>query len=395
MEQGKKTQPRNSTKDPRENQTCNAGSQGEVIDETKKKIAVGVRQGWQRRRGILMVQDRCIFEWQNLIAEASRKGYAGEVELLWDSYKVIGEQLKQMWLESIEKRKSMPRPKGSKRAPKSLEQRRKISEAITAKWADPEYRNRVHTALIKYHGTVTGSEKKPRRKPTGETSTEKGVSMKKKPEQTTQLNMELKSFKQVTYKKRKNSAPSYKDPMSSAKFELLKKIKAERAEMESKKIEATMRAKLLIAEAERAAKALEVAALKSPLAKASLLETRKLIAEANLSLRSIESRRLMPQESVVESQNNTITAINQVNGFHNLSSTENSDAIKEYQTRYGIEVEEGSEAYQNHLPPYHPNRIELDRTDRTDLVSRKPSDSNIGSTKRRKWVCGRLVEVED
>ncbi|KAI0516394.1 hypothetical protein KFK09_009067 [Dendrobium nobile] len=209
--------------------------------------------------------------------------------------------------------------------------------------------------------------------------------------------MELKSFKQVTYKKRKNSAPSYKDPMSSAKFELLKKIKAERAEMESKKIEATMRAKLLIAEAERAAKALEVAALKSPLAKASLLETRKLIAEANLSLRSIESGRLMPQESVVESQNNTITAINQVNGFHNLSSTENSDAIKEYQTRYGIEVEEGSEASQNHLPPYHPNRIESDRTETIahDLVSRKPSDSNMGSTKRRKWVCGRLVEVED
>jgi hypothetical protein len=40
-------------------------------------------------------------------------------------------------VESVQQRKTLPRPKGSKRAPKSLEQRRKISEAIAAKWADP------------------------------------------------------------------------------------------------------------------------------------------------------------------------------------------------------------------------------------------------------------------
>lgn len=106
-------------------------------DETRIKIGVGVRKGWQRRREMLMVQDGCLFEWQNVVAEASRKGYAGEDELQWDSYEIIDEQLKQEWLESIEKRRTMPRPKGSKRAPKSSEQRRKISAAISAKWADP------------------------------------------------------------------------------------------------------------------------------------------------------------------------------------------------------------------------------------------------------------------
>lgn len=167
--------------------------------------------------------------------------------------------------------------------------------------------------------------------------------------------------------------------------------------------------RLLIAEAERAAKALEVAALKSPLAKASLSETRKLIAEANLSLKSIESRQSMSQESVVDSyfnstsdgskkhlQINTTTAINKVNGFYNLSSIENGDEINQYK----MKVKAGSEAAQGHLPPCHLERIDSDRAEtialyRSDLDSRNQNDSKIGSTRTRKWVRGRLIEVED
>lgn len=101
------------------------------------KIGAGVRLGWERRRGKLMLQDTCHYEWQNLIAVAARKGLLGEEELQWDSYKILDKQLEQEWLQSVEQRKNMPRPKGSKRAPKSAEQKRKISEAIAAKWADP------------------------------------------------------------------------------------------------------------------------------------------------------------------------------------------------------------------------------------------------------------------
>lgn len=88
-----------------------------------------------------MIQEGCVFEWHNIIAAAAREGFAGEDELQWSSYKILSEQLQREWLESIEKRKTMPRPKGSKRAPKSPEQRRKISEAISAKWADPVISN--------------------------------------------------------------------------------------------------------------------------------------------------------------------------------------------------------------------------------------------------------------
>lgn len=84
-----------------------------------------------------VVQETCCFEWQNLIAEASRQGYVGQEELQWNSYEILDEQLKQEWLVSIDQRKRMPGAPGSKRAPKSPEQRRKIAEAIAAKWADP------------------------------------------------------------------------------------------------------------------------------------------------------------------------------------------------------------------------------------------------------------------
>lgn len=101
------------------------------------RIGVGVRLGWEKRREKLMLQETCYYEWLNLIADTARRGVLGEEELQWDSYKVLNEQLELEWLQSVEQRKKMPRPKGSKRAPKSAEQRRKISEAISAKWADP------------------------------------------------------------------------------------------------------------------------------------------------------------------------------------------------------------------------------------------------------------------
>ncbi|XLU26100.1 hypothetical protein S245_062166, partial [Arachis hypogaea] len=108
-----------------------------LITETRLKIGAGVKMEWDRRLRKKMLQEACCFEWQNLIAEASRKGYAKQEELQWNSYGILDKQLKQEWSECVEQRKQMVRPPGSKRAPKSPEQRRKTAEAIAAKWADP------------------------------------------------------------------------------------------------------------------------------------------------------------------------------------------------------------------------------------------------------------------
>ncbi|KAI5679519.1 hypothetical protein M9H77_00746 [Catharanthus roseus] len=256
-------------------------------EETRIKIGVGVRIGWERRREKLMLQETCHYEWQNLIAEAARGGLVDQEELQWDSYKILNEQLKREWVQSVEERKRTPRPKGSKRAPKSLEQRRKISEAIAAKWADPSYRDRVYSGLAKYHGITEGAERRPRRMPGSDGQTKKKSPSQKKVDSGDNSKLERKSQTE-RIKLKRSRAPLYKDPLVGSKLELLKSIRAQRAAAESRKNEAVTRAKLLIAEAEKAAKALEVAAKKSPIAHASLIEARKLIAEAVQSIMSIE-----------------------------------------------------------------------------------------------------------
>lgn len=261
--------------------------------ETRVKIGHGVRLGWQKRREKQMMQEGCYFEWQNLIAEASRRGYTGEGELQWDSYNILRQQLEFEWVESVEKRKTTPRPKGSKRAPKSLEQRRKISEAIAAKWADPEYRERVFSGISKYHGTPVGAERKPRRRPSG-------GSQSARPDFTRRTNDTEKGNTRspIQQLRRRTKTPSYKDPLARSKLEMIKNIRAERTATETKKNEAIERARSLIAEAEKAANTLEAAAVRSPIARASLIEARKLIAEAIQSIESVDTGYSVSNDSI-------------------------------------------------------------------------------------------------
>ncbi|KAL9235530.1 hypothetical protein vseg_010281 [Gypsophila vaccaria] len=276
--------------------------------ETREKIAVGVRLGWQKRRERLMIQETCLCDWQNLIAEAARGGFQDEEELQWDSYAIMSKQLEQEWLDSIEARKLVPRPKGSKRAPKSDEQRRKIAEAIAAKWADPEYRSRVCSGLAKYHGISEGAERKVRRKkPSNEDSTNTN---RRKTLRASAANNAYGRTQLPKLKKR--NVPKYKDPLAMTKLEMLKNIRAQRVASDPMKIEALERAKLLIAEARKAAKALEVAALRSPVARASLIEAQKLIAEATQSIESIENGELSSQGGVKSGHHDYI-GMNSVN----------------------------------------------------------------------------------
>ncbi|KAF9685370.1 hypothetical protein SADUNF_Sadunf03G0047500 [Salix dunnii] len=262
--------------------------------ETREKIGHGVRLGWQKRREKQMMQEGCYFEWQNLIAEASRRGNTGEEELQWGSYNILRQQLEVEWVESVQQRKTSPRPKGSKRAPKSLEQRRKISEAIAAKWADPEYRERVYSGLGKFHGTQAGVARKPRRVPSSGSQSARRDSSKRRSSDTEKGNTRSR----IQQLRRRSKTPSYKDPLASSKLEMIKNIRAQRTATETKKNEAIERARSLIVEAEKAANALEGAAMKSPIARASLTEARKLIAEAIQSIESVDSGNGVSSDSI-------------------------------------------------------------------------------------------------
>nr|XP_018683947.1 PREDICTED: uncharacterized protein LOC103987988 isoform X2 [Musa acuminata subsp. malaccensis] len=406
-------------------------------EETRMKISAGVREGWRKRHEMLMVQEGCFFEWQNCIADSARRGCAGEGELQWDSYKILNEQLKRQWLESMEKRKTKLRTKESKRAPKSPEQRRKISEAIAAKWADAEYRARVCSAMAKHHGTAIGAERI-RRKPSGETSVK--ITMRKKTMKPSISNYEDRSIKKVISKGRKNSTPLYKDPMVSFKFEIIKKIKEERAAREAKKQEVTERAKLLIAEAEKAAKALEMFALNNPLAQTSLLETRKLIAEATRSIENIETGMLTTQDYSDKSldfggplnhfhSNPGVPSIEKfkerlVNGFHTPPSSRinhtdiDSDRLPlepavngwepstvtqstEKSTGFCLPVDtesvgKGSEKISNQTSQSVVGKAVKyeNNSEKEDIRTSEGKDTVPSRNLKKKWVCGRLIEVD-
>ncbi|KAM5579705.1 hypothetical protein ABKV19_009470 [Rosa sericea] len=293
-------------------------------EETRTKIGIGVRMGWERRRQKLSLQENCCYEWQNLIAEASRRGYDGEEELQWDSYNILDGKLKEEYLESIEQRKIMRRPKGSKRAPKSLEQRRKISQAISAKWNDPEYRDRVCSALSKYYDASYGAERKPRKRSPSNTESPRRSPTKKKVSEEKKISKN--EIKLQKLKLRRSKGPMYKDPLASSKMEMIKNIRAQRAATETKKTEAIERARLLIAEAEKAAMALEASATKSPIARASLIETRQLIAEAIRSIESIDTMQISSHDNEEPSvaSNEVITQSEKENWFWGLTDADDA-----------------------------------------------------------------------
>ncbi|CAL0307913.1 unnamed protein product [Lupinus luteus] len=395
--------------------------------ETKQKIGAGVKMRCKRKRERKVVQETCCFEWQNLIAEASKRGYVDQEELQWNSYEILNEQLEQEWLTSVKEGKQIPRSPCRNRAPKTPEHRRKIAEAIAAKWADPEYAKKVRSGKTKLHGT----ERKPRR-PSGAQSTTRSKHIVNTNANT---NIHVKSdtnvLNQIKLKKR-ISPPTYKDPLVSSKLDMIKTVRVQRAAADTELIKAIEQARLLIAEAEKAAKALEVAATKSPIAQASLIESRQLIAEAIQSLESIHIQGITMSNvpSLASSEANKLKdaecdVVNQsqkdpVNGHKTFSSSDykfseelgkfplsklvngdselhltSFDRCASTPVGYNGNIEESSssnqqsETEQGHSSEY--------KTDPSRTVVRIPSIKDETQPTppivTKKWVCGRLVEV--
>lgn len=189
--------------------------------------------------------------------------------------------------------------------------------------------------------------------------------------------------------------------------------------------------RLLIAEAEKAAKALEVAATKSPIAQSSLIETRKLIAEAIQSLESIDTQRIAEcsvpvvslnetnkeNESTFEFRNHPQMA--QVNGHTTLSSSDCkfSEAIGELSLERPINgnpelhLTNGRSltfSLNSQINQYRPSNQEReteqdqsseDETDHSPTVMGMQSleDETLSRSPivTKKWVRGRLVEVTE
>ncbi|MFS7992107.1 putative nuclease associated modular domain 3 [Helianthus anomalus] len=372
--------------------------------ETRLKIAAAVKSTWDRRRFNQRMIARCYREWLNLLAEASRKGLGGEEELQWDSYEIINEQLGKEFREGMESRKEKRVSGPGVRAPKTLEQRKKISEAIAAKWADPAYRDRVYSGMAKRCGKNSSSTRDP------EWGTKNKEPKKVKPVKMTDGLYNVKIRSQPTMSKT-SSGPikvphaRFKDPQARYKLEMIKSIRARRAASDPKISEAILRANILINEAQRAADALEAAAAKSPMAKASLIETRKLIAEAMSYIKSVETVNSgsLGADSDEEEIAEGVKEIERVNGTPFVEIAKLGEVGLQAKVNGTARVDLSSSPSSSSSSSSSIDSVlssSSSSSSWSDLSLKRKEVKEDGEKKEkrgkgRRWVCGRLVEDED
>uniref|UniRef100_A0A251TRH5 Nuclease associated modular domain-containing protein n=1 Tax=Helianthus annuus TaxID=4232 RepID=A0A251TRH5_HELAN len=357
--------------------------------ETRLKIAAAVRLTWDRKRYNRRMIARCHSEWLNLLAEASRKGFCGEEELQWDSYDVINQQLGKEFKEGIESRKRHVGPAQGYEHPKPSSRERKSQRPLLPNGPTLliAYRDRVYSGIAKQRGKDPEA-----RDP--DWGTKKKSPKKVKPVKDRLYDPKARSQRA---KVKTSSGPikvppqaRFKDPHARYKLEMIKSIRAQRAASDPKISEAILRANILIGEAQRAAEALEAAAATSPTAEASLIETRKLIAEAKSYIKSIEmgnsgsAGASFDKEEIVEG----VREIEQrgVNGTGSLD-------IAKFGEEEGLQANVNGVEHVN-LSSTATSSSWSDSTLKTKEVKEDGEKQEKGG-KRRKWVCGRLVEVDE
>ncbi|XP_057864099.2 uncharacterized protein LOC131072080 isoform X1 [Cryptomeria japonica] len=250
-------------------------------EEIREILRTASKARW--KRSVLL--QTCIIDWKESIAESARSGVDGEDELHWDSYNTLKEDIHQEWLQAIAANKSIQKENTGRRAAKPAEQRQKIAESIKAKWADPEYRKNVMIGRKKTE--KSNHLMVPKTRVAMEDKKREKCSRPRK--QLLDKNSDHRKQKKARSIHKNKLQPRYSDPQAEAKLQMIKRIRAQRADLELDKREATERAMLLISEALKAAKALESAATVDTSVRTFLLEIRGLIDEAMHSMQIAES----------------------------------------------------------------------------------------------------------
>lgn len=236
-------------------------------DHMKMKIGMAVSKAHEERRKNMKFQKTCLLEWEDNIAEAARIGSYREEKLQWNTYVILKEKMRQEWLQALQMQKAMRKCK-DRRVPKSVEHKKKISEAIRTKWEDPDYRQRACSAMknISRNRPFSSVRRVARKQNVNEYRTSSSV-------------------RRVVRKQTLREG----DSMADKKLDRIKQLQANLSAIEMMKREAAERARLLIVEAQKAAESLEAVPVINATAQASLFETKKLLSEAIQTLRSAES----------------------------------------------------------------------------------------------------------
>lgn len=236
-------------------------------EHMKMKIGMAVRKAHEEWRKNMKFQKTCLLEWEDNIAEAARIGSYREEKLQWNTYVILKEKMRQEWLQALQMQKAMRKCK-DRRVPKSVEHKKKISEAIRTKWEDPDYRQRACSAMKNiYRNRPFSSVRRVARK------------------QNVNEYRTSSSVRRVVRKQTLREG----DSMADKKLDRIKQLQANLSAIEMMKSEAAERARLLIVEAQKAAESLEAVPVINATAQASLFETKKLLSEAIQTLHSAES----------------------------------------------------------------------------------------------------------
>lgn len=256
--------------------------------ETKSKISTALALVWVAKRKVKEVQETCVEEWKEFIADAARRGYGGDVVYEWNSYVTIFKELQYAWRVNRKRRKK----KDSSSALSSAH-RIKISNAIKVKWADHEYRNSVQAAMHAHWAKQGVAPNKRKRRSKADRIVSKdnksyddAVVLGSMADRIALVDTASGIGSEVLQLTRSKDLPAYKNPLSWEMLERLKHIRASRVCEETRRKKVTERARTLMAEAQRAAKALEAAAAKDKNALAPLLEAQRLLAEAAESFKT-------------------------------------------------------------------------------------------------------------
>ncbi|KAH9309939.1 hypothetical protein KI387_037850 [Taxus chinensis] len=226
-------------------------------NSTKARIDASVKLRRDQLHNRKLLQQTCIREWEESIAEAARRGGNGDKKLNWNSYETLKAKMKQELFPARKKNiVKMENKSINKTANKSYRHKLKISQEMKAKCADPNYQQRHQPGTHKFHGSTAQalSEKITN----GENSSKLGKSMGV--QESTGRNSEALHLP------------------SDATNKAMLNIRT-----------ATERARSLIAETEKAAKMLEPVAAKDLSVRSSLFEAHKHLAEAIQSLRKTEA----------------------------------------------------------------------------------------------------------
>lgn len=236
-------------------------------EHMKMKIGMAVRKAHEEWRKNMKFQKTCLLEWEDNIAEAARIGSYREEKLQWNTNVILKEKMRQEWLQALQMQKAMRKCK-DRRVPKSVEHKKKISEAIRTKWEDPDYRQRACSAMKNiYRNRPFSSVRRVARK------------------QNVNEYRTSSSVRRVVRKQTLREG----DSMADKKLDRIKQLQANLSAIEMMKSEAAERARLLIVEAQKAAESLEAVPVINATAQASLFETKKLLSEAIQTLHSAES----------------------------------------------------------------------------------------------------------